>query len=120
MQTPGHLVLLCGWENGKIRVADPAAETAKEVIRFYDAAEFAPRLADAQTRCGIFSEETMKKLFFVWFVCLCFFCACAEKQDNDTLIMAHGGEMQSLDPVFSYDGGNAGHDDERVRYTAEI
>ena len=41
MQTPGHLVLLCGWENGKIRVADPAAETAKEVIRFYDAAEFA-------------------------------------------------------------------------------
>ena len=50
----------------------------------------------------------MKKLFFVWFVCLCFFCACAEKQDNDTLIMAHGGEMQSLDPVFSYDGVTQG------------
>ena len=41
VQTPGHLVLLCGWENGKIRVADPAAGTDKEVIRFYDAAEFA-------------------------------------------------------------------------------
>ena len=40
-QTPGHLVLLCGWENGKIRVADPAADTVSEVIRFYDAAEFA-------------------------------------------------------------------------------
>ncbi len=40
-QTPGHFVLLCGWENGKIRVADPAAETKREVIRFYDAAEFA-------------------------------------------------------------------------------
>lgn len=39
--TPGHLVLLCGWESGKLRVADPAAATEKEVIRFYDAAEFA-------------------------------------------------------------------------------
>ena len=40
-QTPGHLVLLCGWENGKIRVADPAAAVKREVICFYDAAEFA-------------------------------------------------------------------------------
>lgn len=40
-QTAGHLVLLCGWENGKIRVADPAAATDREVVRFYDAAEFA-------------------------------------------------------------------------------
>ncbi len=39
--TPGHLVLLCGWENGKVRVADPAAERTEDVIRFYDAAEFA-------------------------------------------------------------------------------
>ncbi len=39
--TPGHLVLLCGWENGKIRVADPAADTKGEVVRLYDAAEFA-------------------------------------------------------------------------------
>ena len=40
-QTPGHLVLICGWEDGQICVADPAAKTAEEVIRFYDAAEFA-------------------------------------------------------------------------------
>ena len=40
-QTPGHLMLLCGWENGKIRVADPAAENIREVIRFYPAEEFA-------------------------------------------------------------------------------
>ncbi len=40
-QTPGHLVALCGWENGKIRVADPAASLKREVIRFYDAEEFA-------------------------------------------------------------------------------
>lgn len=40
-QTPGHLVLLCGWEDGKVRVADPAAALTREVIRFYDAAEFA-------------------------------------------------------------------------------
>lgn len=40
-QTPGHLMLLCGWENGKVRVADPAAGLTREVIRFYDGAEFA-------------------------------------------------------------------------------
>ena len=40
-KTPGHLVLICGWENGKIRVADPASELKKDVVRFYDAAEFA-------------------------------------------------------------------------------
>lgn len=40
-QTPGHLVLVCGWSGSQIRVADPAARTAAEVIRFYDAAEFA-------------------------------------------------------------------------------
>lgn len=39
--TPGHLVLICGWNDGKIRVADPAAANTQEVIRFYDAAEFA-------------------------------------------------------------------------------
>ncbi len=40
-ETPGHLVLICGWANGQICVADPAAKTAEEVIRFYDAKEFA-------------------------------------------------------------------------------
>lgn len=34
--------------------------------------------------------------------------ACAKKQDNTTLVVAHGGEMQSLDPVFSYDGVTQG------------
>lgn len=40
-KTPGHLVLICGWEGNKIRVADPAAATADQVIRFYDSEEFA-------------------------------------------------------------------------------
>ena len=40
-QTPGHLVLIGGWRDGKIYVADPAAPTNEEVIRFYDAGEFA-------------------------------------------------------------------------------
>lgn len=40
-QTPGHLVLICGWEEGRIRVADPAAQFTKEVIRYYNAEEFA-------------------------------------------------------------------------------
>ena len=39
-QTLGHLVLICGWNGGKICVADPAAKIAEEVIRFYDAKEF--------------------------------------------------------------------------------
>ncbi len=40
-ETPGHLVVICGWENGKILVADPAASITREVIRFYDGQEFA-------------------------------------------------------------------------------
>ncbi len=40
-QTAGHLVLVCGWEQGLVRVADPAAPTAAEVLRFYHAHEFA-------------------------------------------------------------------------------
>lgn len=40
-QTPGHLVLIRGWRDGKILVADPAAPTKDSVLRAYDAKEFA-------------------------------------------------------------------------------
>ena len=40
-QSTGHLVLIRGWQDGKVLVADPAAETASEVLRAYDAASFA-------------------------------------------------------------------------------
>ena len=40
-QTPGHLVVITGYEDGKIWTADPAAKTAGEVLRSYDAGEFA-------------------------------------------------------------------------------
>lgn len=39
--TAGHLVLIQGYADGKIQVCDPAAPTAAEVSRFYDAKEFA-------------------------------------------------------------------------------
>ena len=39
--TDGHLVLIRGWEKGKVRVADPAASTRETVLRAYDAREFA-------------------------------------------------------------------------------
>lgn len=39
--TPGHLVLITGYEKGTIWTADPAATTAGKVIRPYDAQEFA-------------------------------------------------------------------------------
>ncbi len=40
-RTPGHLVLVRGWENGKILAADPAALTEHDVLRAYDARQFA-------------------------------------------------------------------------------
>ena len=40
-QTAGHLMVICGWEQDLIRVADPAAAHADEVLRFYHADEFA-------------------------------------------------------------------------------
>lgn len=40
-QTPGHFVLICGWENNCVKVADPAAAFTKDVIRLYNAEEFA-------------------------------------------------------------------------------
>ena len=50
----------------------------------------------------------MKKIAVWLFAAILLTCACAEKQDNDTLVVAHSGEMQSLDPVFSYDGVTQG------------
>ena len=40
-QTSGHFVLIRGWKDGKILVADPAADTADGVLRAYDAKSFA-------------------------------------------------------------------------------
>lgn len=40
-QTSGHLILVRGWQDGKILTADPAACCAKEVLRAYDAKAFA-------------------------------------------------------------------------------
>ena len=40
-KTEGHLVLIRGWKDGQVLVADPAAETAPEVLRAYDAKAFA-------------------------------------------------------------------------------
>ena len=40
-QTDGHLLLIRGWRDGKVLVADPAANTVGEVLRAYDAEPFA-------------------------------------------------------------------------------
>ena len=40
-RTPGHLVLVRGWQHGKVLTADPAASTRETVLRAYDAREFA-------------------------------------------------------------------------------
>lgn len=40
-KTLGHLLVIRGWKDGKILVADPAAETASEVLRAYEAKPFA-------------------------------------------------------------------------------
>ena len=45
----------------------------------------------------------MKKLLLL-LVGLFLLGACAKQTTDDTLIVAHKGEMESLDPVFSYDG----------------
>lgn len=39
--TPGHLVLIRGWDKNKILVADPAAATKESVLRAYDAQQLA-------------------------------------------------------------------------------
>ncbi len=45
----------------------------------------------------------MKKILFLLSTVLVF-GACAKQTAPDTLIVAHKGEMESLDPVYSYDG----------------
>lgn len=40
-RTPGHLVLVRGWEPGRVLVADPAAPSAETVLRAYAAEPFA-------------------------------------------------------------------------------
>lgn len=40
-RTGGHLVVVRGWEKGRVLVADPAAATEPDVLRSYDANEFA-------------------------------------------------------------------------------
>ena len=44
----------------------------------------------------------MKKLGILLFACCLF--ACARPELKDALIVIHKGEMESLDPVYSYDG----------------
>lgn len=49
----------------------------------------------------------MKKIFAV-LLGLLVLGACQKQEDKQTLIVAHSGEMQSLDPVYSYDGVTQG------------
>ena len=45
----------------------------------------------------------MKKIIYLLMLILSF-SACAKQDLKDTLIVAHKGEMESMDPVYSYDG----------------
>ena len=49
----------------------------------------------------------MRKIFVLLLGVLCV-GACQKQDDRQTLIVAHEGEMQSLDPVYSYDGVTQG------------
>ena len=49
----------------------------------------------------------MKKIW-VLLVVLLWIGACQKQEDKQTLVVAHAGEMQSLDPVYSYDGVTQG------------
>ncbi|MCQ2410383.1 MAG: C39 family peptidase [Elusimicrobiaceae bacterium] len=40
-QSDGHLLVIRGWKDGQVLVADPAAPTAEQVLRAYDAKSFA-------------------------------------------------------------------------------
>lgn len=50
----------------------------------------------------------MKKGLFIVLCAGLFTFACAPKEDTSTLLVAHKGEMESLDPVYSYDGVTQG------------
>lgn len=50
----------------------------------------------------------MKKGIVVLLGLILCLSACHKEQAADTLVVAHAGEMQSLDPVFSYDGVTQG------------
>ncbi len=50
----------------------------------------------------------MKKGLFVLLCAALLTAACASKEDVSTLLVAHKGEMQSMDPVYSYDGVTQG------------
>ena len=50
----------------------------------------------------------MKKGLFAVFCAALLALACAPKEDNTSLLVAHKGEMESLDPVYSYDGVTQG------------
>lgn len=45
----------------------------------------------------------MKKLLLL-LLAVCVLGACSQSAQKDTLIVAHKSEMESMDPVFSYDG----------------
>lgn len=46
----------------------------------------------------------MKKIYFLLAIIYLGICGCSQQADKETLIVAHKGEMESLDPVYSYDG----------------
>ena len=50
----------------------------------------------------------MKKGLFVLLCAALLTAACASKEDVSTLLVAHKGEMESMDPVYSYDGVTQG------------
>ncbi len=50
----------------------------------------------------------MKKILIICLALTGLVTACHKGQPSDTLVVAHAGEMQSLDPVFSYDGVTQG------------
>ncbi len=50
----------------------------------------------------------MKKIIIALLGFVLLTTACQKGQDKETLVAAHMGEMQSLDPVFSYDGVTQG------------
>ncbi len=50
----------------------------------------------------------MKKIIVLLLGSFLIMSGCQKEQKNDTLVVAHMGEMQSLDPVFSYDGVTQG------------